>query len=66
MVYSNNANGDATHKQVLTTDLADAVIVNERFGDQAFDHSYANFNNWQSADASQNFKTNLAYNTKVA
>ena len=55
VLESSSVNGDTTQEQVVATDQTDAVIVSERSGDQAFDHSYANFNIRQSADVPQNF-----------
>ena len=52
---SNSVNGDTTQEQVLTTDCTDTGILNERSDDQAFDHSYANFNISKPADATQDF-----------
>ena len=55
VLESSIVNGDTTQEQVVATDRTDTVIVNERSGDQVFDHSYANFNIRQSADVPQNF-----------
>ena len=46
---SSSANGNTIQEQVMITDT---IILNERCGNQAFDHSYASFNISQPADAS--------------
>ena len=56
-------NGDTTQEQVVTTDCTDTGILDERSSDLAFDHSYANFNISEPANATQDFnkedETNL-------
>ena len=56
-------NGDTTQEQLVAIDCTDTGVLDERSGDPAFDHSYANFNISEPADATQDFnrqdETNL-------
>ena len=52
---SDSVNGDITQEQLVAIDCTDTGILNERSGDPAFDHSYANFNISEPADATQDF-----------
>ena len=47
----------------MTTECTDAFILNERSGNQAFDHTYANLSTSQSVDVSQDFNEQHEPNT---